>query len=75
MLIDPAVHKVVVTKRAAEPTMEQFYRDRAEHACRRQDAKGSQMEDTAWSQVLTGRMSMAEYNRVCDKLNVFNRKA
>ena len=68
MLVDPKIHSVAVKRRIPDPVQTQ-----QERACRRYD--GSQMEATAWNQVLQGKMSVAEYHRICDKVAIFNRKA
>ena len=75
MIVDPVVHQVTVTRRAWgknhtwTPTKPQW-----EQACRRNEVKGSQMESDMWERVKSGRMSMAEYNKTCAILAIFNRK-
>lgn len=41
-----------------------------ERCCRRSDVVGP-LEASAWAEVVSGRRTVAEYNRVCDNLKIF----
>jgi len=68
MIVDPKVHVVKVARRSPEPQRVSAWATKFW----RTDVRGT-METTAWSQVMAGRSTVAEYNRICDKLAIFQR--